>query len=152
MTKTWLVHEKTCKRYDLINEHTRFPHIPLPCTGLEKYTETATKAQVKAFQERVGSLTYTAVMIRADVAFAASELAKHLQNPGPAHLAAADQALRYWSRNTRNSQEPLHISFQPSFVLTGNSGYNEVTSLFIVASVEHQDVVNVEEDHDLRAL
>jgi hypothetical protein len=62
---------------------------------LEKYNGKASRAQTKAFQERVGSLTYSAVMIRADVAYAASELAKHLQNPGPAHLAAADQALLY---------------------------------------------------------
>lgn len=55
--KVWLVHdsyiEKTCKRYSLVNEHTRFPHIPLPITGLEKYTGTATRAQGKAFKERI---------------------------------------------------------------------------------------------------
>jgi len=97
--KVWLVHdlyiEKVCKRYDLVNEHTRFPKIPLPCTGLERYEGKAPRAQVKAYQERVGSLVYCTTMTRPDVAFPATELSKHLQNPGPAHLSAANQSILY---------------------------------------------------------
>jgi hypothetical protein len=97
--KVWLVHdlyiEKVCKRYDLVNEHTRFPKIPLPCTGLERYEGKAPRAQVKAYQERVGSLVYCTIMTRPDVAFSATELSKHLQNPGPAHLNAVNQAILY---------------------------------------------------------
>jgi hypothetical protein len=97
--KVWIARdsyiEKINKRYDLVNPKTRFPAIPIPCVGLEKFTGKAMRAQIKAFQERVGSLLYTAVMVRPDVAYAASELSKHLLNPGPKHLAAADQALRY---------------------------------------------------------
>jgi hypothetical protein len=48
--------EKVCKRYDLVNEHTRFPKIPLPYIGLKRYEGKTPRAQVKAYQERVGSL------------------------------------------------------------------------------------------------
>lgn len=97
--KAWLIHdsyiEKTCKRYNLVNAATKFPQTPLPMSGLEKFLGTATRAQIKAFQEKVGSLIYTAVMIRCDVAFAAAILSQHLLNPSPAHLAAVDQVHRY---------------------------------------------------------
>jgi hypothetical protein len=97
--KVWLVHdmyiEKVCKRYDLVNEHTRFPKIPFPCTGLEKYEGKTPRRQVKAYQERVGSLVYCTVMTRPDAAFSATELSKQLQNPNPAHLNAVNQAILY---------------------------------------------------------
>jgi hypothetical protein len=63
--------------------------------GLEKNIYEATRWEIKVYQEQVGSLIYTAVMIRPDVAFAASELSKHLLNPSRRHLSAAAQALRY---------------------------------------------------------
>ena len=47
------------------------------------------------YAKRVGFIIYPAVITRADVARAASKLAKHLKNLGPQHLAAADHCIRY---------------------------------------------------------
>jgi len=144
--KAWLVHdsyiEKVCKRYNLVHEHTRFPKIPLPCTGLEKFEGQATKAQIKAYQEKVGSLVYCTIMTRPDPAFAATELSRHLQNPGPAHSAAVDQALLYLY-STRylaiqyggenNNGQILTIASDASFAdddLTRRSSQGYIFSLF----------------------
>jgi hypothetical protein len=95
----WLVHdsyiEKAIKRFNLVKPGTKFPATPLPATGLEKFTGQATKVLIKAYQERVGTFLYIAVMIRPDVAFTTSKLSKHLLNPGPAHLVVVEQALLY---------------------------------------------------------
>jgi hypothetical protein len=65
---------------------------------LLRYEGEALKAEIKAYQERVGSILYTAIMIRPDVAFAASQLSHHLTNPGPAHFRAAEQVIAYLYR------------------------------------------------------
>ena len=96
--KIWLCHdqyiEKIAKRYEL-TDVSEFPSIPLPTKELRKFEGQATPEQVRKYQELVGSLLYTAVMIRADVAFAASKLSQFLTNPGPEHLAAVKHAIRY---------------------------------------------------------
>ena len=43
----------------------------------------------------VGSINYPAVITRPDVAYTASKLAEHLQNPGLIHIAAAERCIRY---------------------------------------------------------
>jgi len=95
--KLWLVHnqyiEKIAKRYNL--SEGVFPSIPLPGVELLKNTGSASKAEVKEYQELVGSILYTAIMIRLDVAFSASILSQFLVNPSPEHLAAAKQTIRY---------------------------------------------------------
>lgn len=95
--RLYLVHdsyiEKIAKRFDLTDGPA--PSTPLPGIPLRKFEGQAAKEQVKAYQERVGSILYTAIMIRADVAFAAAQLSLYLTNPGPDHLAAADQSIAY---------------------------------------------------------
>ncbi|KAF2970752.1 hypothetical protein GQX73_g2825 [Xylaria multiplex] len=86
--------EKIAQRFGLA-DNSWIPITPLPMKELEKYLGTATKVQIKVFQERVGSILYTAIMIRPDVAYAVAQLSKHLTNPSPEHLAMADQVIRY---------------------------------------------------------
>ena len=71
------------------------PSTPLPILELTKNKDQATPLQVKAYQEIVGSILYTGIMIRADVAYAASVLSHHLTNPSAEHMAAANWAIRY---------------------------------------------------------
>ena len=72
--KLWLVHdtyiEKITKRFGLLDG--KCPSTPLPFFELKKNEGQATKAQIKQYQERVGSVLYTAIMIRPDVAFTAA--------------------------------------------------------------------------------
>src|SRR5207245_1396822 len=57
--------------------------------------ETASPSQIYGYQQRVGSLNFAAVMTRPDISKAVSRLSESLQNPSPAHLAAADRVISY---------------------------------------------------------
>lgn len=96
--KVWLVHdqyiEKVAKRYGLTGDKS-FPPTPLPGVELVKYTGEASKQEVKQYQELVGSILYTAIMVRPDVAYAAAKLSQFLTNPAPEHLKAAKHTIRY---------------------------------------------------------
>jgi hypothetical protein len=76
-------------------EHHRLAHTPLPPSDLLPYEETATPQQIYAYQQRVRSINFAAVITRPDMAFAVSRLATFLCNPSPTHLAAADQTITY---------------------------------------------------------
>ena len=95
--KVWLSHdqylEKIAKRFGLTEGP--FSSVPLPGTDLVRFEGTATRAQVKEYQELVGSVLYGAVMIRADIAYPAALLSQFLTNPGPEHVSAAKQAIQY---------------------------------------------------------
>lgn len=101
--RLWLVHdtylEKVAQRYGL--DSCRVPATPLPSGELLKYDGEAPKSRIKAYQERVGSLLYSSVMIRPDIAFACSQLSKFLTNPSEEHVRAADWCIRY-AYGTRN--------------------------------------------------
>ena len=96
--KVWLTHdqyiEKIANKFGVADSAT-FPSIPLPGTELVKNPDQATKARIKFFQELVGSILYTAIMIRVDVAFAAAKLSQFLTNPSEEHITAALQVIRY---------------------------------------------------------
>ena len=62
------------------------------------YTERAMLKAIRAYQRKIGSLLYTTVTTRIDIAFAVSRLAKFLTNPSPEHHVAADKVLRYLYR------------------------------------------------------
>ncbi|KAM4067905.1 reverse transcriptase (RNA-dependent DNA polymerase) [Hirsutella rhossiliensis] len=98
LRKIWLCQdayiEKIARRFNLA-DLTRTPAFPLPLQRLRKHDGEATPGEIKSFQEKVGSIMYTAVTARPDVAFAASQLARHLLNPSPQHHDAADQCIQY---------------------------------------------------------
>ena len=85
--------EKVALRFDLVDGNC--PSTPLPQVELLKNQGQATPAQIKEYQEKVGSVLYTAIMLRADVAFAASRLSHFLTNPSLEHLAAVNWTIRY---------------------------------------------------------
>ncbi|XP_044715244.1 reverse transcriptase (RNA-dependent DNA polymerase) domain-containing protein [Hirsutella rhossiliensis] len=87
--------EKIARKFKLSDLKLRVPSIPIATIPLVKYNGQATKEEIKAYQERVGSLMYIAVMTRPDIARAAAQLARFLTNPSPEHLEAANQCIRY---------------------------------------------------------
>jgi hypothetical protein len=96
--KIWLVHDsyiaKIATKFKLDNW--KCPSTPLPGTLLEKREGApAQPAFVKQYQEKVGSVLYTAIMIRPDVAFAAAQLSQYLTNPSSEHMAAVDWTIAY---------------------------------------------------------
>ena len=95
--KVWLCQDsyidKMTTKFHL--EHHRPAHTPLPPDELKPYDGQATAQEIHAYQQRVGSINFAAVITRPDTAFAASRLATFLCNPAPMHLAAADQTISY---------------------------------------------------------
>jgi hypothetical protein len=48
-----------------------------------------------AYQQRVGSVNFAAVISRPDVAYTTSRLSQFLRNPTPGHIGAADRVIAY---------------------------------------------------------
>jgi hypothetical protein len=63
--------------------------------GLVKYQGIATPQQIQAYQQRVGSINFAAVITRPDVAQAASKLSEFLTNPSKFHMESANRTLKY---------------------------------------------------------
>jgi hypothetical protein len=118
------------------------PPTPLPATELAKYEGEASKAQIKLYQEEIGSILYTAVMLRPDIAYAASQLSRSLTNPGPQHFKAAERVIRYLYHtrslgiiygDSEHSAQALVIAGDASFAddaETRRSSHGYVLSLF----------------------
>ncbi|KAG6241778.1 hypothetical protein E4U23_007106 [Claviceps purpurea] len=51
-----------------------FPAVPISVMEMQKYEGEADKKTIKIYQENTGTILYTAVVIRPDIAFAASKL------------------------------------------------------------------------------
>ena len=85
--------EKIAKKFGL--DTWKCPSTPLPLGELLKSKGQATKAEIKRYQELVGSLLYAAIITRPDVAFASSQLSHFLTNPDATHREAVEWAIRY---------------------------------------------------------
>jgi hypothetical protein len=82
-------------KFNIASTASRFLRTLLPSIELVPYDGTATAQQTYGYQQRVGSLNYSAVITRPDILKAVLKLSEFLQNPSPMHIAAADQTLEY---------------------------------------------------------
>jgi hypothetical protein len=57
--------------------------------------------RVYAFQQRVKSLNFAAVIFRSDIAFSTAKLAQFLKNPDPDHVTIANRIIAYLN-DTKN--------------------------------------------------
>lgn len=96
--KLWLVQDsyidKLARKYNILVNNKPLK-APLPSTELVPYDGTSTAQQIYAYQQRVGSINFAAVITRPDISKAASKLSEFLQNPSPKHIDAAEQTLQY---------------------------------------------------------
>jgi hypothetical protein len=95
--KIWLCQdsyiEKIAKSFHL--EDRKSPSTPMATVDLKPYEEQATAQEIYAYQRKVGSLLYAAIITRPDVANAAGKLSQYLTNPSPQHHGAVDRAISY---------------------------------------------------------
>jgi hypothetical protein len=85
---------KIATKFGIAN-NSSIPSTPLPTFELIKHTGQASPEQIKLYQEIVGLILYTAIIIRVDVAHAVSVLSRFLTNPSEQHFHTARQTLRY---------------------------------------------------------
>ena len=155
MGKLWLAHdtyiEKIAKKFELDKGNAC---TPLPLIEFVKFDGKATTTYVRTYQEKVGSVLYTAITVRPDAAFAASQLSHYLTNPSPDHMKAVDHCIQYlW--NTRyhaieysNDQIPQLLSFSDASFAddqdSRRSSQGYIISLFggpVVWKASRQDTV-----------
>lgn len=72
-----------------------YPTIPLPEGFIPKFEGKAFPKEIKLYQEIIGSILYTAIMLRPDVAHAASLLSRFFTNPSPLHRRLTKRVLQY---------------------------------------------------------
>jgi hypothetical protein len=81
---------------------------------------------IKLYQAKSGSITYSANSVRPDVAKAAQKLAEFNTNPGPLHMIAADRCIcylngtKFWA--IEYSSQPLE---SPEFMAFGDAAYGD---------------------------
>ncbi|KAJ8131105.1 hypothetical protein O1611_g2520 [Lasiodiplodia mahajangana] len=68
---------------------------PMKIQELLPYRGLATAKEIHAYQKKIGSIMYAAVIIRPDIAFPASRLSRFNLNPSPEHHREADRTLDY---------------------------------------------------------
>jgi hypothetical protein len=85
---------------------------------LTPYDKKATPDQIQAYQQRVGTLLYPAIVTRPDVAYAASKLSQFNTNPSTTHRHEAERAMKY-----------LYNTKKLAIEYTGTPGPTELVSL-----------------------
>jgi hypothetical protein len=95
--KLWLCQDayitSMATRYHLTD---RAPvYTPLPVEEMKPFDGTASPAEIKLYQGKVGSVQYPTTITRPDAAKAASKLSQFLRNPGPQHHRAVDRVICY---------------------------------------------------------
>jgi hypothetical protein len=89
--------EQVAKRYNI--DLSKLP--PTPCASnisFAKYDGQASKASIKLYQQKVGSVIYASIITRPDIAFVAAKLSEFMQNPSPEHMQAIDRVILYLYR------------------------------------------------------
>jgi len=74
---------------------TKVPRTPIPTNLVPNSGPTATPEQVYAYQQRTGSLNFSATHCRPNIARAVSKLCEFQLNPSEQHIQAIEQALHY---------------------------------------------------------
>ncbi|QBZ56788.1 hypothetical protein PoMZ_01704, partial [Pyricularia oryzae] len=72
-----------------------YPTTPFPEGFIPKFEGKTFPEKIKLYQEMIGSILYTAIMLRPDVAHAASLFSRFLTNPSPFHRRLAKRVLQY---------------------------------------------------------
>jgi hypothetical protein len=81
-------------------ELTRLPETPISEEDLPPVPadEEIKEEDRIAYQQKIGSILFAAVVSRPDISFAAARLSRFNHRPGPAHHEAADRLIRYFYR------------------------------------------------------
>ena len=86
--------DKLIKEYQILFDSKASTPIPYE-EEMRPYENEIDAKLMDLYKKKVGSICYSTIIIRPDIAKAAFKLVEHLKNPGPVHMEAADQCLRY---------------------------------------------------------
>lgn len=86
--------DKLTKEYGIISDRRMTTPLPID-QEMTLYEGEINAGLMNLYRKKVGSICYSAIMTRPDIAKAASKLAEHLKSPGPEHMKAVDHCLKY---------------------------------------------------------
>jgi Reverse transcriptase (RNA-dependent DNA polymerase) len=131
--KLWLSQadyiDKTIKKFHL--EHATITHVPLPTETIPKWDQQASKNQITAYQQRVGSALWAAIFSRPDIARACSLLSVHNTNPSPQARRGIDQVLAYL-----NSTKNLAIELRGEQVTDQPTGSTDISKSLVTQHMQ----------------
>ncbi|RKF59860.1 Retrovirus-related Pol polyprotein from transposon TNT 1-94, partial [Erysiphe neolycopersici] len=108
---------------------TKSPKTPISQNTLLPFEGTASMAQIKGYQQKVGKVNFAAITTRPDIARAVSIMSRFLVNPGPQHLEAIDHLLHYLI-----STPHLAICYNGNYFLQNSISTKRAFMTFRVAS------------------
>ena len=94
----WLSQSSYIDKIANLAETTQSSSTPMSREELLPNEDIANHKEVMKYQRKIGSLLYTAVITRPDIAFAVLRLARFSTNPGIKHHEGADRVLHYLKR------------------------------------------------------
>ena len=114
--------EKIVEKYSTTVAWPRYK-TPLLMDELVQYDGIATKDQIYAYQQRIGSLTFAATTTRPDISFATAKLAQYLTNPLPVHLQAANRVISYLYYTKHLAIEFSQTKSNPIFLSSSDAAF-----------------------------
>jgi hypothetical protein len=96
--KLWLCQDSYAEAIAIrfkLDQTDHFKGSPFLTGRFQPNPQTATRDQVRLYQQKIGPTNYTAVMTRPDICHPAAKLAEFLINPSDHHQEAADRLIRY---------------------------------------------------------
>lgn len=130
--KLWLVQDayinKLASRFDL-NDLSRTRLSPITDDSyFQPHDGQASKPQIHEYLQKVGSLLYTTIITRPDLAKIANRLAEHSKNPGPQHLAAVDRTLRYLFHTRFYAlQYSAEATHEEAFIMASDAAFADLS-------------------------
>ena len=118
--------DKIANKFNITIESSKTYDMPLPNEVIKKHTGQANAQEIYAYQQRVGSINFPAVITRPDVAQAASKLAEHLTNPSPRHAELAERVLIYLTQTKSLAIEFDGLSIQSKVVYLAKSDSDDI--------------------------
>jgi hypothetical protein len=86
--------EKIAAKFD-VNDNASIPATLMSILLLKKYDDIVFKSEIKKYQEFVGFLLYTAVMLKLDITFAIAKLLYYFINLGSDYFETGLRILKY---------------------------------------------------------
>lgn len=117
--------EKITNKFHQTTEVT--PKTPMPLEELVPYEGQATKQEIYAYGQRVGSIDYAAVMTRPDVSCAVQKLADFLVNPSPKHRAP-DRTISYLYGTRKRAIQYSYTLHNQYFQCSSDTSYGDDVS------------------------
>lgn len=87
--------DKIAREFDLENAPRVSTPLSLDASKFVPFEGQATPEQIHSYQSRIGHLIYPATALRPDIAYAASLLARFMQNPSPIHSDQVNRVIVY---------------------------------------------------------